>query len=461
MRRACYIVVLLAVAPWALASPGEAVAAALADARTLDAGAAYYTRYLDLSNVREADREPLRQAVAFWVNSLSREATIVRPRDVTPTLLALDVRDYGWNAKTLYEFFADARAGEPYFHVTVEVKGAGKASRTTAAAPWVGPPAGITELVKLTGSYAPVIRADWFVYQTAVSADRLLGYYVWLGLGNKEADFQKLIGANVAEARRVKKEMAAVVARSGVTLNNRSIARVPSLTGGYWFTQDFKASKDKQNTVRLLDFTTEPPHGDASEQYGVLPNGLFAFWLQNDKGERQDTAPDFIASDGQSTSTDRRVHVGMSCVRCHAEGIRPIDDHARKLFRGDVKLVSPDYDKLVRLRQLYLSDLPRQVARDQGDYAEALRAANGLAPAVNARVFAKVWADYEADLGVDDVARELGTTADRLRQALANYGPTLDPVLAGLVQMPPLPLRREHFEEVVHLAYAALGNKVP
>lgn len=447
------IVIGLMIGTAARAAPPQAVQDALIDARKLDPVACQRTRYLDLSNIEAEHLQTARQVISFHCNSLSREAEITKPREVTPTLLAIVLDDYSWIPEVYGRLGHDVKTAEPFFHVTIET---GKV-REQAAAPWLGQ--AITELINRCQSQVPIIRGDWFVFQTGIQADRNgHGYYDFLALGHKEKDFQALIGAEPALARKLKKEMAAAVARSGVTLNNRSIARMQAITGAYWFTQDFKASKDKQNTVRLLDFSTEPPKGDASEQYGTLPNGLFAFWLQNGDGARQDTAPDFIASDGKSHSTDRRVHVGLSCIRCHTPGIQPIDDHARRLFQGEIKLVSPDYDKLKRLRQLYLSDLPRQIQRDQTDYADAVRKCNGLSAEANATAYGKFWARYDADLTALDCARELGCHPAKLMEALRAYGPNLDPVLAGLLQKPAIPIRREHWEEVYHIAQVAMGR---
>src|SRR6185437_8441611 len=100
----------------------------------------------------------------------------------------------------------------------------------------------INELRLGTYSEAPVLRADWFVFQTGIQTDRVAGYYDFLGLGKAEKDVERLIGANKEESRRVKKEIAAALARSGVILQNRGIVRFQSLTGGYWVTQDFKKS---------------------------------------------------------------------------------------------------------------------------------------------------------------------------------------------------------------------------
>jgi hypothetical protein len=475
------LVLVLTGAASLLAGPAEAVAAAYADAARLPPETARTTRYLSTYAIPEKERPDFLRALKFHCNSLSREAELVPPRQVAPELLAVNLLDYGWKAKT-YEKLLDGENGqpEPYFHAPVKVSLAAGDTETwpggvdssdgrfypagrytvkhkksviqQAQAPWLDP-AHTSALVSLTQSQVPVLRADWFLFQTAIQAGRDgHGYYDFLGLGKEEKDFQALIGADPVLARKVKKEIAGVVARSGVTLNNRRLVRLGAITGGYWFSEDFKTSTAKQNVLRLLDEETDPPKGDASEQYGFLPNGLFAFWLQNAQGVRQDSAPDFIASDRLTGDNDGRVHIGLSCIRCHQEGIRPIDDYARKLYRGSVVLQSPDYRKFVRLRQLYLSDLAGHVRQDQEQYATALLRVNGLTAAANARAYAGAWDSYlNGEVTVAVAARELGCTEAHLLLALKASAKTtgqLDPVLAGLIQEPPLPLRREHMEEL-------------
>jgi hypothetical protein len=463
--------------------PNEVQAAALRDARTLPADAARYTRYLSTYALRPAAKADFLKTLAFHVNQLSRESEIVAPVRVGDDLYRVNLLDYQWDPKT-WERLADV---EPHFHVRlvaerdeveqwgkrrddggwydVEERKTGRKVRsvTVAAAPWLDPKAA-AELATRTQSAVPVVRADWFLVQTAIQRGGQVGYYDFLGLGNKEADFLRLIGADKEAARRLRKEVAATLSRSGVALQNRHVTRLQSLTGPYWFTADFKTSANKQNTLRLLDGDTEPPAGDASEQYGTLPNGLPAYWLQDANGNRQDAVPPDIAHDRFATGNDLQIYAGKSCITCHAEVIRPVDDYARRLYRGAVKLQAVDYARFVRLRQLYLSDLDGQVRDDQAAYARAILRASGRTPADNARAFGRAWDDYaEAGLLPADAAREIGVAADDLlaglKRSAAGVG-RLDPVLAALVQEPPLPVRREHFDEALPLLYLALKGYV-
>jgi len=302
-------------------------------------------------------------------------------------------------------------------------------------------------LARMTGSQIPMMRADKWLYETAIAKDRKVGYYDWLKLGKKESEFQRLGAVDVALAKKARRELAAVVGESSVTLNNRELQRFQTITGGYWRSLDYDANTEFSNPLRLLDGDAKHK---ASEQYIVLPNGLFAFGLFNEKGDRQDTAPDNIASDSKSRSTDKRVHVGRSCIVCHEPGIQEIDDWMRKIYKAPFTLDSPDLDKQKRLRQIYLSDLDRWVKRDQGDYAETLKGLNGLTSAQNAKAFADAWSDYaDHKRTLADGANEIGIEEVVLREKLSRYAKAkgnLDPILAAMIQG--RAVKVEHWEEV-------------
>jgi hypothetical protein len=431
-------------------TPAEVVGQALTHARTLPADVARTQRYLSLHNVPPADRDEATRVLAFHLNGFGREPDLVPLTKAGADVLTWNLRDFG------VDRFVYGRLGQkdPYFHVTLDVAG----RRTVAAAPWLDAKA-IGELIRLTQSESPVLRADWFFVQTAVQADRGdTGYYDFLGVGKLLADFDRLVGLDRKEAERLRLEQAAVVVRSGVGLNNRQVHRLQALTGGYWITLDPKANVGERNAIRQLDKTFV---FDAQEVYGTLPNGLFAYFLADAAGNRADTAPDFIASDRQSTGNDARVHVARSCVVCHAEGLRPIDDYMRRVYRPPLGLTSPDYDTSRRLRQLYLSDLQEKHDADVSRFARALRRLNGLTPPENARAYGRFWDRYqEAGRTIDDLAREVGETPVRLRARLQEAGKAggLDPILAGLLADPPEPLRAEHVEEVFPLLVQTPGG---
>jgi len=470
-----------------LPAPADAVAAAWYDVRTLPPELRPRTRYLSLYNLPSRERTEAARVLSFHANSLSREPDIVPPALLADgTLLRVNLSDYGWDADT-WEKLAQA---DPYFHTAVETeeefdrdyghydrfgrfvvtetRRESRKVKKVVLAPWLAESAAeqkaIAGLVRLTRSQGPVLRADWFFRRTAIQEGDAVGYYDFLGVGKKRADFEEAVGADLGLAKRLKKEVAGVILRSTVALNNRRLVRFATVSGAYWQTLDAKANLDRRNFARVLD---DGFAFDASEVIASLPNGLHAYFLANSKGVRQDTAPDFIASDATASGTDRRVHAGLSCIRCHgaAGGIQDIDEWVRRLVAPPLALQSPDYDKLKRLRQLYLGDLRRQVRKDREQYADAVKRANGLTPLANARLYARWWDRYqEQDLDLARIERELGVPRARVVAALratSRKAGALDPVLAGLLQDKELPIRSEQWEEVFAQAMSAVRGYQP
>jgi hypothetical protein len=443
----------LAVAPvWA--DPGAALAAALADCRRLPTDVRTQARYLSLENLPEDYRPEALKVLAFQVNSLSRSPDLVAPKVVSAGLVRVLLVDYGWDRK-VWEKLADV---DPYYHVQVKEQWPGGVDprygryfpagtyRYPAPAPWLDA-ACAADLYRLTDSETPVVRADWWFVQgvrqlSLTNKQTGVGYYDWLGLKDRK-DFERLIRLSAKDSRDLGKETRAALERSGVAQQGRQVVRFQALTGGAWVSLDTDDNTGEGNPVRNLrggDYVHK-----AEEHYGVLPNGLFAFFLCDDKGARQDTAPDFIGPDDSPlrSGRDARIHVGLGCVRCHVEGLRGIDDWVR---RQPKVISSPDYRELLTLRRQYLSNLARQLERDRAVYAEALAECNGLKPAENARAVARFWDRYvEQPVGPKEAAAELGVAVETLRERLSGNG---DLLLAGLAAEPPVPLRREHFEEI-------------
>jgi hypothetical protein len=453
------------------AGPADGVLLALADCQKLPIDRQQQARYLSLYAIPEKDRPKWEKVLVFHVNSLSREPELAAPFKVAPDLLRVFLDDYQWDRKVWERLL---EVPDPYYHAVVErvvvvqqeygyFAGPGRTNwvttrvvpekqkkRVNASAPWL-PTVEVAALIALTQSQIPLVRADWFLFQTAIQKDRKAGYYDFLKLGNKEKDFQDLVGADAKLAQKLRKEIAGIVARSSVTLNNRSLIVERSVTGFYSFTLDFAANVDVKNPVRLLDRDAKP---DASEQYGTLPNGLLATWLQNGQGIRQDTAPDFIASDGKATGTDRRVHVGLSCWRCHGDALQPVNDWARRIYQPPLRLDSPIEDVKRKLRSLYLSDLAGAIEDANRDFAKVLLRTNGSKPRENAKAYAEAWDWYaERDRTPDDAAHELGVAAEVFKEKLRGRARTvgsLDPILGALLQG--LPVRVEHWEEIFAVA---------
>jgi hypothetical protein len=486
MRFAALLAVLLSTSSYA--GPAEAVSLAAANTRTIPDATQY--RFMTTDGMRPKELESFQRALNFHINSLSREADFAAPLPVAPGLYRVNLVDYQWDAKT-WEKLADV---EPYFHVTVAaetieyeeyghyyvngreakkddpgavwkteekrpVKRQSKQAR--AAAPWL-PAKDISYLIDRTQSQCPIVRADWFLAQTAISEGKNPGYVDFLGYKNR-AEFEKISGLDAELSKRLQKEIRDALAESGVAANNRGFVRLQTITGCYWITLDSFKNTDKNNAIRRLDADLEH---DAEEIYAVLPNSLFVVGAFNAKdGTLQKTVPDTIASadDLVALGNDHRIHTGGSCFFCHAEGIRPFKGDIRTQYRGFIQLQVVDYKQFRRLSRLYLSDsIQEAIAADQTVYAKALNRCNGLTPEANAAGYLKAYRNYaNRSLLPEDFAREWGYTTDDLLARLRFYASPqgagqLDPILSRLIQNPPVPVRREQAEEVQPLLYAAL-----
>lgn len=472
----CLVTAAGAVAQPPAANPyAQEVRAALADARKLDPVAAALTRYLSLAQVPEKDRDELRTALDFWANSLSREAVLVKARRVSDTLVALNVLAYGWDP-AVYEKLADE---DPWYHVQVDLvvgkpgrmyfgrDGSSKAGwydvkvtadkRVAALAPWL-PAADAAELVARTQTAAPLLRADWFLSRVAIQFGRKgTGYYDWLGIKDRR-DAERLAGLDRKKAQDVKREVAAIVARSGVANLPRQIFRLGALTGGWWETRDrVTDNRDAGNAVRNLD--GDYKH-EAEETYFALPNRLFGYGAFAADGTRQDSAPDGIGFDRTAPANDGKIHNALSCVRCHVEGLRPINDWGRRAYAPPNALTAADPAKYQRLVQLYLGELAEWYDEDNAAYARTLLRLTRMKPDELAKAVGRVWAAYvERDYGPADVAADVGLTERAYLDRLVAYrkaNQLSDPVLASHLANPALPIRTDDYEQLAPLLYPIL-----
>jgi hypothetical protein len=426
-----------------------------------------YLGYLDARHAPEPMRVKLRAVLNGEVNMLSREVQRTPMREVQPWLWAVKIDDYHWSRAV----WDDLARVDPYYYlpVTIVTPDASKKvegeeppppKQNFIPAPWL-PPDDVAELIKLVGSKAPIVRADVFFAKTCLQTGQDgHGYYDFLGLGKKLADAEKLAGLDRAAAIAAYRELAAIIATSGVTLSNRQLFRFQTITGSWWESRDVKLSVDavekgvlvrRDALVNYLD-DFKP---DAFEIVATLPNDLPFFFLANGQGERQDTAPDFIASDFGSTNNDRRIHCGYSCMACHVDGgLRPFKDYGRHVYNQQTGLgfgtLALDPVKSRRANAAYLGPIHKAYDKDTKGYADALEEVTGLKPAEFSKAWREVYAWYQDEpVTAARLAAELGLAeADflaRLRKhATDRRG--VDPVLAAYLPADPFPVRRESVE---------------
>lgn len=269
-------------------------------------------------------------AIAFskLVNSLSWERKLAVPVFVEKSeyLMAIDLADYGWEKGDQWSHVINR---DPYRLSFGENKR-------------------ITELEKEINELAenplgePLwVRLDWFI----VEASRPPLYHQLLDLPKKVGELEKLLGVDVEDDFLKNRLVRAGLIKSGVSRQNRVVDRHASKYGYYWKSYDFAPRKIQAD---ILTFPLGPVfaanlfnnvafEADGGEMIFTLPNGLMAFYLAKSNGDQLATAPIEIVEDKLALANQGHSIInGISCISCHAEGVKPFKDELRQahLLKG-------------------------------------------------------------------------------------------------------------------------------
>jgi len=451
---ALLLLALAAAGPAQTAEPREAVAVAKADADKLPDAAACRTRYLYLPDEQPKDG----QVLAAQANFLSRVKGLAKPRRVIAGLWAVILDDYQWDPKT----WDRLALIDPYF---VEWY------RWSDGYLYPRPNKGIDarqycDLQKRTRSKAPIVRADWWFVQSCRQlsldnrGDTGVGYYDWLAL-KKRADFEALGAVDKKTAIRLGDELRGVLEQgtSGIS----QLDRIVEVYDGYG-DRDLYLTLDTNSNAKGNTAPANLEQGafkhQAEEGYVTLPNGLWAFWLGDEKGNRQDSAPDFIGDNRAPLrqGADGRIHICLACIQCHVEGgLRPIDDWARRTLKVPNQLEDSDYKKFQRLKQQYMSDLDGRLERGRQRYTKRLKECCGLTPEELAKEYSAFYYRYVLEArSLDRLAIELGVPPAKLHATVAKALDKRNPdakqrrrlaPLSGLVAVPPSPIPVTYVEQ--------------
>lgn len=444
----------------AIPTAADALAAAHADLARQPTELRPSLRYISLHHLAAKERTEAAVVLAGHCNQLSRARTIEKPRPVGPDamLLRVNLTEYKWPVD-VWEQLAD-----PYFTVFTETEyieyedwpggihksdgkhyGPGKFKHTRmrkqqALAPWLsdGPDAKamLADVVAWTGSKIPVTRGDWFLNTTAAAVDRKPNYYDFIGAKDR-ATFEEGGGFDRKLFEKFRLPLREAIAISGVTLQPRALVFFDSAGGGYTFSVDFKSATGDKNPLKNLGKGIEG-QGDAFEAFILGPNGFWRTALYDAKGKLQDFAPPDIAGDHASKSNDKRVHVNVSCTRCHVKGgMQDVDAWVRNLINPPLELRTSDYEKYVEAREEYLSDLSEFIDRTRGIYERAVKRATGLDSTKYAAVYARAFESYEdRKVTAEIAARDVGIDVKEFRRRLLlsiKAGYPVSPVASAFV----------------------------
>lgn len=374
-----------------------------------------YARYFSLTHLYNAGETPenlqaYRNALSKLVNSLSWGHDIIKPHPIDPqqTLLYIDLRHYEWDEwDTRDDVWQRIEQDYPYTR---------EFDPETEADPFEK----LTQLRQATESNVPFIHADWFL--ATASLPPL--YHDILHLPDTDLALEQQLNINVArniqQSPGIRVSRAGVV-KSGVSKNNRVVERHTSQYGAYWKSYDFAGSVGAQN-IRTHPLSFKH---DGGEIVFNLPNGLQAYYISDDKGNRIDKAPTNIVSN--PAASDPAVRNGLSCIGCHIEGMKTFED----VMRTTIELTeNPTYDKTQALR-LYVGQdkMDTLLEQDTERYRQALVQATGGGFEENEPVH-RAHEVFEQPLDAADAAAALGLKTEAFvqqiheRQSLQNLGLT-------------------------------------
>jgi hypothetical protein len=426
MSRMTPILILLA----AVAASPEADAAKL-DRQQFPLTEWPYLYYTTTATVPDDQRDALAATLRFVMPSLSAKTDLgpQLPVRVTETLYRIDTRAYGWETTwpavllKHYPFAPEQQA------------------------------VGLAPLV---------VRADWIVAALMDPVE------------TGDAQYQLLYGgkpprtaAEFLEFWGIQKDpeyiFGTVEGQSGVSVERvRLIENRPGAKRNYgWITHDSRNASGENDPLENLPdrakFDAQELIVGIPKWYGGKSGMLQAYFLANGKGERQDKAPADIVVD-HSGIRGVEIRNTISCIACHKTGINAPTSDAFRAYVASGARVFADKVQQEKIDRYLGSDVAKEVTRNSADYADGILLVNGLASEDNNKQFIAAVHAYDADVTLEQAARELYVPKETFRLALGDYSRNygLSGRLAFLAQDQPISRRQFNSNYQLSLKVLAL-----
>ena len=318
-----------------------------------------YARYFTLAHLYNAGEptgilQEYRKALYKLVNSLSWGLDVINPIPIDPqaTIFYIDLRHYEWDVNDAW-----SKIEEEYpYHIAFD------------APAQLGLRNQLGRLQTQMKTDVPSVHIDWFI--ATASTPPL--YHDLLSLPLTDRELETRLEVDVARNLINAPGFASGGRDSTIRaspITTESWNAIPLDTGRTGKATTLPGVSGTQNIfTHPLNFTH-----DGGEVIFNLPNGLQGYYLVNASGFRLDEAPINIVSN--PAASDPTVRNGLSCIGCHTEGMKTLEDQVRSVIESNT---NPPYNKAQALR-LYVekSDMDARVSGDMERYRGALEATGG------------------------------------------------------------------------------------
>lgn len=337
-------------------------------------------RYVSLRNVYNNPKQYTEQefldhqaALPIVCNSLSYERRIapLTKIDDKGTLWRIDLKDYGWEQPRYEKMYQVDRVGvwrmlSHSYPYGVDFRSSENRQQRDLAMQ-------IDEMAGLGGEH-PVLRGDWLVYNAAQGEM----YNLLMGIPKNTNELERELGVDRQQDFLNGDAVRAAVKVSGVSIGNRAMDRHQTRLGGgyYWISYDFIDGGQRSDLNRFPlgpAFPGNPYNQLAFEHDGgeiifALPNGLQGYALTDQLGNRLEVGPNEVVKDELNTIGTGQVSNAISCMRCHAGGMKNFEDD---VFAN----VSVGGEALRFARTLYDEErqLKQQLEADSESFQRAVR----------------------------------------------------------------------------------------
>jgi hypothetical protein len=259
-----------------------------------------------------------------------------------------------------------------------------------------------------------------------------------------------------------------IAEESGVSVEGtRQFESRPAAKRNYgWGTSDSDRIAGKFDPLEVLKPIADLPH-KAEEWIAGMPKVaagesgcLQAYYLSTDQGVKQDKAPANIVEDNLRLRGGVEIRNTSGCITCHPKGIneptigadKKYADGFRRYIESGARVGFYDKNKQRDVDRYFGSNLRKEILHHQSLYADGVKMCNGMAPEDNAANFFATVKLYDAPVDIEQGARELYTTPQELKFAIADYTRLYPTSTGRLADMPYRPMSRSQWVENFALA---------